>query len=78
MRSTGYILAVIVGLHLIVGLAYDWATPVLEASDEAAHYAVVNWLARGNPLPVQNPDGPETRWERRGASRRCITSWARA
>lgn len=57
----------LIGLHLALGLLYSWATPILEASDEAAHYAVVNWLAQGNALPIQNPQGPHRPWEQEGS-----------
>ena len=47
MKSSYRWLAVLLGLHLLVGLVYDWATPIFEASDEGAHYAVIWWLAQG-------------------------------
>jgi len=60
-------LALIIGLHLVLGLVYDWATPIFEASDEGAHYAVVHWLAQGNPLPIQDPNVPEQPWMQEGS-----------
>jgi 4-amino-4-deoxy-L-arabinose transferase-like glycosyltransferase len=60
-------LAIIIGLHLVLGLVYDWATPIFEASDEAAHYAVVHWLANGHPLPVQEPGRPQQPWAQEGS-----------
>ncbi|MCC6190503.1 MAG: phospholipid carrier-dependent glycosyltransferase [Anaerolineales bacterium] len=60
-------LGVVIGAHLVLGLLYDWATPSYEASDEGAHYAVVNWLADGRPLPVQQPGGPERDWAQEGS-----------
>ena len=60
-------LAAIIGLHLVLGLLYDWATPILEASDEGAHYAVIHWLAQGHPLPVQEPGMPEKQWAQEGS-----------
>ena len=68
MRSNTYcrLLIAIIGLHLILGLVYDWATPILEASDEGHHYAVIHWLALGNPLPVQNPENPQNTWAQEG------------
>ena len=61
------LLLTIVGMHLALGLLYDWATPVLEASDEGLHYGVVQWLARGNGLPVQEPDHPDEQWLQEGS-----------
>ncbi len=37
-----------------LGLIYDQATPIFEASDEAWHYGVVRELAAGRGLPVQH------------------------
>ena len=66
-RSFGALLALIVGLHLVLGLLYAWATPLFEAPDEGAHYAVVDWIARGNGLPVQNPEQPQQTWFQEGS-----------
>jgi hypothetical protein len=51
-------LALIIAVHLALGLVYMWATPMFEASDEGVHYAVVHWLAQGNGLPVQRVPRP--------------------
>ncbi len=59
-------LLAILGLHLALGLLYDWATPVFEAPDEGYHFAVVNWIAAGNGLPVQQV-GQTTDWEQEGS-----------
>lgn len=60
-------LAATLAAHLLLGLIYDWATPIFEASDEGWHYAVVHWLAGDNPLPVQNPDEPDSAWAQEGS-----------
>jgi hypothetical protein len=60
-------LVAVVGLHLLLGLVYDWATPIFEASDEGAHYAVIHWLAQGRSLPVQEPGTPEKPWAQEGS-----------
>ncbi len=39
---------------LVLGVIYSVVTPVFEASDELWHYPLVQWLSKGNPLPVQN------------------------
>jgi 4-amino-4-deoxy-L-arabinose transferase-like glycosyltransferase len=39
---------------LVLGVTYSVITPVFEASDELWHYPLVQWLSRGNPLPVQD------------------------
>ncbi len=61
-----WLLAAIVLVHLLLGLAYDRATPILEASDEGSHFAVVRWLAQGHGLPVQRP-GETTDWAQEGS-----------
>jgi 4-amino-4-deoxy-L-arabinose transferase-like glycosyltransferase len=40
---------------LILGVTYSIVTPIFEASDELWHYPMVQWLSKGNPLPVQDP-----------------------
>jgi 4-amino-4-deoxy-L-arabinose transferase-like glycosyltransferase len=67
MKNTYRGLAVIIGLHLILGLVYDRATPIFEASDEGAHYAVVRWIAQGHGLPVQDPHAPSLLWAQEGS-----------
>ncbi len=39
---------------LVLGVTYSVVTPLFEASDELWHYPLVQWLSRGNPLPVQD------------------------
>jgi 4-amino-4-deoxy-L-arabinose transferase-like glycosyltransferase len=39
---------------LVLGVTYSVVTPVFEASDELWHYPLVQWLSRGNSLPVQD------------------------
>ena len=39
---------------LILGTIYSVVTPIFEASDELWHYPLVQWLSKGNPLPVQD------------------------
>lgn len=56
----------IAGCFLLLGLLYSFATPVLEASDELNHYPFVEYLARGNGLPVQQP-GQETHFGQEGS-----------
>jgi 4-amino-4-deoxy-L-arabinose transferase-like glycosyltransferase len=60
-------LTLIVGAHLALGLLYDRATPIFEASDEGAHYGVIHWLANRHPLPVQEPGAPEKPWAQEGS-----------
>ncbi|MCB0008498.1 MAG: DUF2142 domain-containing protein, partial [Anaerolineales bacterium] len=43
----------IMGLFLLLGLTYAYVTPPFEASDELWHYPMIQYLAEGNPLPVQ-------------------------
>jgi 4-amino-4-deoxy-L-arabinose transferase-like glycosyltransferase len=48
-------LAVVLALHVVLGLMYDRATPVFEAPDEGSHFAFARWVAQGHGLPVQQP-----------------------
>lgn len=41
---------------IALGAIYSVVTPIFEASDELWHYPLVQWLSKGNPLPVQDPD----------------------
>ena len=61
-RASDWLLAIL-GLHLLIGLLYDWATPIFEASDEGAHFVVIRWIALGNGLPKQ---GDQSTWEHEG------------
>jgi hypothetical protein len=42
-------------VYLIAGDIYATSAPVLDVSDEVRHYAMIEHLARGNGLPIQNP-----------------------
>ena len=44
----------IVIAFFILGVTYSVVTPIFEASDELWHYPLVQWLSKGNPLPVQD------------------------
>jgi 4-amino-4-deoxy-L-arabinose transferase-like glycosyltransferase len=41
-------------VFLLLGVIYSVVTPIFEASDELWHYPLVQWLSKGNPLPVQD------------------------
>ncbi len=66
MKSTARGLAAILGLHLLLGLLYDWATPIFEAPDEGYHFAVIRWIGQGRGLPVQRV-GEKAEWEQEGS-----------
>ena len=51
---------------MLVGLLYTWATPVLEASDEAPHFAFAEFISRHWTLPVQAA-GEITPWAQEGS-----------
>lgn len=52
-RSTSRIpIAAILAFYLALALLYDASTPILEASDELHHFAVVQQVASGKGLPV--------------------------
>jgi len=48
-----------------LGALYSVTTPLFEAGDELWHYPYVQWLARGNGLPVQQPAQKQL-WEQEG------------
>lgn len=54
-------------LYFVFGLFYLTATPVFEASDELWHFGMVEHLARGGDLPVQEIDGLLTPWRQEGS-----------
>src|SRR5512140_3565523 len=41
-------------LFVLLASTYSVITPIFEASDELWHYPLVQWLSKGNPLPVQD------------------------
>ncbi len=49
-----------------LGSIYSLATPIFEAPDEWLHYPLVQYLADGNDLPVQDPN-VQTLWEQEGS-----------
>ena len=51
---------------LLGSLAYLWATPPLEASDELWHFGLVDHIANTGELPVQVAD-VDTAWEQEGS-----------
>ena len=57
---------VIVGAFVVLGIIYSIVTPVFEASDELWHYPVVQHLAQGKGLPVQDPAQAQL-WRQEGS-----------
>ncbi len=49
------LLPVILIAFIAAGILYGLSTPFLDVSDEVRHYAMVEQLAQGKGLPVQNP-----------------------
>ena len=60
------LLALLLGVYLLLGVAYSFATPVFEASDEIWHVAVVRELLTRHRLPVQDADAPGP-WAQEGS-----------
>ena len=58
-------LVAILALFWLWGLIYDSSTPLFEGLDELWHYAVVEHLAAGGGLPVQQP-GVDPPWKQEG------------
>lgn len=69
-------LGVILFLYLCVGSLYAFTTPLLEVSDEVHHYAMVEHLARGGALPVQDPEVHAHITADEQAGRRPLTYYA--
>ncbi len=44
---------ILIGFIAIASI-YSIVTPIFEASDELWHYPLVQWLSKGNPLPIQD------------------------
>ena len=51
--SSGWPLAIVLALYLVIAAVYNWATPLGEGPDEPGHAAYVFFLAREGRLPVQ-------------------------
>jgi len=60
VTSRRFLLAMILVLHIGLGVAFSLATPVFEPPDEANHYLFVRYLQVHRALPVQglDRDGP--------------------
>jgi 4-amino-4-deoxy-L-arabinose transferase-like glycosyltransferase len=52
-------LVVILMAFLALGIAYLWATPLLETPDEPSHFSVVKYIADEGHLPPAHPAPPE-------------------
>lgn len=63
-RAVGIVPILVV--FLILGTVYSIVTPIFEASDELWHYPLVNYLADGNGLPVQDPAAGQP-WRQEGS-----------
>lgn len=50
----------------MIGLLFQWATPLFETPDEIWHVGMAAHLARGGSLPVQRP-GEDTPWRQEGS-----------
>jgi len=60
LKSGHLPLALILIVHIMLGVAFSMATPIFEAPDEPNHYLFVRYLQVHHTLPVQahDPDGP--------------------
>lgn len=60
------LVALLLSVFLLTGIAYSLIVPPFETPDENYHYAFARHLAAGNGLPVQGPEitGP---WEQEGS-----------
>jgi 4-amino-4-deoxy-L-arabinose transferase-like glycosyltransferase len=55
-RLAHWILTVIVGGYVVLGVAYSLVNPILESPDEVLNYENVRFLVREQSLPVLQPD----------------------
>ena len=60
------LVAILLSVFFLTGIAYSLVVPPFETPDEIYHYAFARHLAGGNGLPVQGPEmtGP---WEQEGS-----------
>lgn len=65
-RSRHRDIAILLAFFFILGFLYSIVTPPFEASDEIFHYPVVEHLADGKGLPIQDPS-METAWRQEGS-----------
>ncbi|MCE5257536.1 MAG: DUF2142 domain-containing protein [Chloroflexi bacterium] len=56
--SVRWALAGLIVLYLLLAGTYSVINPLFEAPDEAWHYAFVQHMAQGQPLPVLDPENP--------------------
>jgi len=56
LKGRQFFLALILGLHVVAGIAFGLATPIFEAPDEANHFLFVRYLQIQHALPVQTLD----------------------
>lgn len=50
----------------VLATMYSVIVPIFDASDELWHYPMIEWLANGNRLPVQDPENPGP-WKQEGS-----------
>ncbi len=67
MRAKRQPLHVLLVFYAVLGLAYAWATPPFEASDELWHFGMVETLRETRTLPVQDPNNRETLYRQEGS-----------
>lgn len=60
------LVALLLSVFLLTGIAYSLIVPPFETPDEIYHYAVARHLAAGNGLPVQGPEMTGS-WEQEGS-----------
>ncbi|MBI3738734.1 MAG: hypothetical protein HY258_06780, partial [Chloroflexi bacterium] len=58
-------LAALIAAFVLLATIYSIVTPIFEAGDEVWHYPVVQSIARGNGLPIQDP-AIKTLWAQEG------------
>ena len=70
------ILLLILTVYFIAGALYAISAPFLEVSDEVRHYAMVEHLAQGNGLPIQDEALNQRILDEERRARRPLTYYA--
>ncbi|MBN1284425.1 MAG: DUF2142 domain-containing protein [Anaerolineae bacterium] len=65
MRTSAVAIVILLAF-VAFAVAYSFATPIFEASDEYLHFPVIDYIADTGELPVQRP-GVDTLWRQEGS-----------
>ena len=57
----------VIGVFLLIGIAYSLVVPPFETPDEPFHYGFARHIAQGNGLPVQSAGEEDSPWAQEGS-----------